>query len=134
MELTDRDFELVAAAQAVVDAYGDDPRHTLGAALLTGDGVLFTGVNVFAQGGGADAELVVLSKAISEGSTSFATIVAVGDGCRGVIPPCGVCRQLLLDYAPGISVITQLDGAVQKVAIATLLPHARPSWFARDLA
>lgn len=130
MELTDNDQQLIEAATAIVKQRGDDSRHTVGAALLADDGTMYTGVNVFAQGGGADAELVVLGKAISEGKKSFSTIVAVGNNERGVIPPCGVCRQLLLDYSPNISVITEFNGTVQKVKIIELLPMAYKSWFA----
>ncbi len=128
MELTTHDKDLIKAAQTIIDKYGDDSLHTVGAALAS-DGTIYTGVNIFAQGGGADAELIVLGKAISEGKKNFTAIVAVGNNDRGVIPPCGVCRQLLLDYAPNIFVITEFGGVVQKVKITDLLPKAYPSWF-----
>jgi cytidine deaminase len=36
--------------------------------------------------------------------------------------PCGNCRQLLLDYAPGLMVILAVDGVVKKAAARDLLP------------
>ena len=52
------------------------------AALLADNGRINTGVNVFAHGGGADAELIVLGQAISQGSKKYKTIVAVGNKDR----------------------------------------------------
>lgn len=131
MELTSQDNDLIKIAKDTVENYGDDSLHTVGAALLVNDGTIYTGVNVFAHGGGADAELIVLGQAISQGNKDYKTIVAVGNKERGVIPPCGVCRQLLLDYAPDIFVITEFDGNIQKVKITELLPKAYASWFTK---
>lgn len=53
-------------------------------------------------------------------------IVAVLSENRGVISPCGRCRQILADYHPGIEVIV-LDsdaGEVRVVGIKDLLPFA----------
>ena len=49
-------------------------------------------------------------------------IVAVGDRDRGVVPPCGRCRQVLLDYFPTIGVIVGEGDRVRTVPIADLLP------------
>lgn len=129
-EITTDDQVLIDAARTTIDRLGNGSTHTVAAAIRAKDGTVFSGVNVFAQGGGADAELVVLGIAISSGLTDFATIVAVGDRGRGVVPPCGVCRQLLLDYAPGIDVITEFEGTTQKRPITDLIPLAYRSWFA----
>ena len=131
MKLTSQDNDLIKLARDVVDTYADDSLYTVGAALLASDGTIYTGINVFAQGGGADAEVVVLGQAISQGNKNYKTIVAVGNKERGVIPPCGVCRQLLLDYAPDIYVITEFQGTIQKLRITELLPKAYRSWFAQ---
>lgn len=82
MVLTTQDNELIKLAKATVDTYGDDTLHTVGAALLADNGRIYTGVNVFAHGGGADAELIVLGQAISQGSKKYKTIVAVGNKDR----------------------------------------------------
>ncbi|MGC0385422.1 cytidine deaminase [Streptomyces sp. SAI-129] len=51
------------------------------------------------------------------------TIVAVGDRERGVVPPCGRCRQVLLDYFPGIKVIVGDGDRGREVPVADLLPE-----------
>jgi cytidine deaminase len=52
------------------------------------------------------------------------TIVAVTYDERGVINPCGRCRQTMFDYYPDIEVIVR-DGAELKVVrIDELIPHA----------
>lgn len=43
------------------------------------------------------------------GGAKLTTIVAVANDRRGVISPCGRCRQMLLDYHPDIEVIVK-DG------------------------
>ncbi|RII99142.1 hypothetical protein DZF97_16190, partial [Clavibacter nebraskensis] len=53
---------------------------------------------------------------------------AVGDGGRGIAPPCGRCRQVMLDLQPGMRVaVPGVDGP-EMVAIRDLLPvsYARP--------
>lgn len=128
--LSDTAEQLISAAQAIVNEHGDGTRHTVGAALLAVDGTIYAGVNVFAQGGGACAELVVLGMAISYGVHDFTKIVAVGNNGRGVIGPCGVCRQLLFDYAPTIEVIMPSPDGPAELPVADLLPLAQRSWFA----
>ena len=130
MELAVEHQRLIEAADQAVRDHGEVPRHTVGAALRTRDGEIITGVNVFAQGGGACAELVARGTAISHGHRDFAAIVAVGDQDRGVIGPCGVCRQLLLDYAPNITVILPDAGGLSLATPSELLPNSRRSWFA----
>ena len=39
-----------------------------------------------------------------------------------VVPPCGNCRQLLLDYVPDIRVILDINGEIQKVSAREMLP------------
>ena len=45
--------------------------------------------------------------------------MAVGDRDRGVVPPCGRCRQALLDYFPTLKVIV----GTRTVPITDLLPE-----------
>lgn len=51
--------------------------------------------------------------------------VAVANDGRGVISPCGRCRQMMLDYYPGIRVIVLNEaGELVTVGIDELLPYA----------
>jgi cytidine deaminase len=48
----------------------------------------------------------------------------VGDRDRGVVPPCGRCRQVLLDYFPAVKVIVGgEDDCTRTVRITDLLPE-----------
>ncbi|MFD0787076.1 cytidine deaminase, partial [Micromonospora azadirachtae] len=61
--------------------------------------------------------------AATQGVTELETIVAVGDRGRGVIPPCGRCRQVLQDYFPSIRVIVGPADGPRVVPIGDLLPE-----------
>lgn len=53
-------------------------------------------------------------------------VVAVANDARGVISPCGRCRQFMSDYYPGIRVIvkTGVGEELGTVGIDELLPYA----------
>lgn len=105
-------------------AHGDDANHTTAAAARAGDGRVITGLNVYHFTGGPCAELVVIGSAAAQGVRHLQAITAVGDGGRGILSPCGRCRQVLFDYFPDIAVIVSTGRAAQAVPIACLLPWA----------
>lgn len=112
---------LVAAASALINARGDGAVRTVAAAVLTSDGRVSTGLNLYHFTGGPCAELTALANAAAASSAPVVLIVAVGDAGRGVIPPCGRCRQVLLDLHPDSRVL--LSGQDHGgTAIADLLP------------
>ncbi len=111
------------AANALVAKLGDDPVHTVAAAAMDTAGRIYTGVNVFHFTGGPCAELVVLGAAATAGAGPLTTMVAVGNGGRGVIAPCGRCRQTLLDLHPDCFVIVPTQDGPDYTPIRELLPH-----------
>lgn len=123
------DDELIDKATQALARFGDGEKHTVAVAMRTKDGETFVGLNVYAMGLGAHAELIALGMAISSGHSEIDVLVAVGDNNRGPIEPCGLCRQLLLDYAPDAEMIMPWDGEVQRVPVRSLLPNAFKSWF-----
>jgi homotetrameric cytidine deaminase len=100
-------------------------RFPVGAALLASDGRIYTGVNVESSSYGSTicAERTALVKALSEGAREFLAIAVTTDASRPTMP-CGSCRQLLHDYAPGIIVICEAGGSRVETTLAELLPHA----------
>lgn len=88
------------------------------------DGRIITAVNAYHFTGGPCAELVLIGAAAAQGAYELATIVAVGDRDRGVVPPCGRCRQVLLDYFPDLEVIVGEDARTRTVRITDLLPES----------
>jgi cytidine deaminase len=124
VDLSPLDRVLVEAATETVTQRGSEPDHTTAAAARASDGQVVTGLNVYHFTGGPCAELVVIGSAVAAGSPRLEAIVAVGDEGRGVMNPCGRCRQVLFDYFPGIRVIVSTGSELRAVPVADLLPWA----------
>lgn len=98
--------ELIKAACAAREnSYAPYSHFTVGAALLCTDGTLYCGCNVenAAFGPSCCAERIAVFKAASEGKRKFQAIAVTG-GAEGEEPstfawPCGVCRQVLAEFA-----------------------------------
>lgn len=101
-----------------------NPNHTVAAAAMDTTGRIFTAVNEYHFTGGPCAELVVLGVAAAAGAGPITTMVAVGDDGRGVIAPCGRCRQVLLDQHPDCFVILPSHDGETTIPIRHLLPYA----------
>jgi cytidine deaminase len=85
---------------------------------------MVTAVNAYHFTGGPCAELVLIGAAAAQGAYDLDTIVAVGDRDRGVVPPCGRCRQVLLDYFPALKVIVGTNDGLRMVPVTDLLPES----------
>ena len=125
-QLNVEDRQLIEAARTAIDRNYDEKQHyhAVGAAVRCKNGKVYTGVNCDNIHGSC-AEFIAMGGAISAGEREFDTIVAVfGRGDKGrVVPPCGNCRQMLFEYAPGIQVIIEYDGVTGKLPIEELLPY-----------
>ncbi|WP_406440499.1 cytidine deaminase [Streptomyces sp. NBC_01613] len=118
------DHELIHAAAEVARTRCRGDNHTMAAAARAQDGRIVTAVNAYHFTGGPCAELVLIGAAAAQGVHELDTIVAVGDRDRGVVPPCGRCRQVLLDYFPGLKVIVGEEDRVRTVLVTELLPDS----------
>ncbi|MEV6791079.1 cytidine deaminase [Streptomyces sp. NPDC051320] len=118
------DHELIHAAAHVARTRCRGDNHTMAAAARARDGRIITAVNAYHFTGGPCAELVLIGTAATQGAYDLDTIVAVGDRDRGVVPPCGRCRQILLDYFPAINVIVGTGDRLRAMSIADLLPES----------
>ena len=101
-------------------------KFPVGAALLCADGTVFTGCNVenAAFGSTICAERTALLKAISEGHREDWVAIAIAGRGEDYCWPCGACRQMLYEFAPGLRVIAARgDGDFQVVSLTDLLPH-----------
>ena len=119
--------ELKAAAVAMLDrAYCPYSHFAVGAALECADGTVFTGCNIenAAFSPTICAERTAVAKAVSEGRTDFVRIVIAGRSA-GFCVPCGVCRQVLREFAPDIEIIClNGKGEEQVFTLPDLLPHS----------
>lgn len=118
--------ELKAAAVAMLDrAYIPYSHFPVGAALECADGTVFTGCNVenAVYPAGICAERNAIFHAVAEGHTDFVRIVIAGrsdDYCF----PCGICRQVMREFAPDLEVICLNKNGEEKVlTLKDLLPY-----------
>ena len=112
--MTDR--ELYETALKMTErAYAPFSNFKVGAALLTTDGKVFTGVNVenSSLGGTICAERTAFVKAISEGEYSFEKIAVVAN--EGEAWPCGICRQFMKEFCD--------DDSLRVFTMAEILPE-----------
>ena len=115
--------ELISRALEVrKNAYAPYSDFRVGAALLSDSGGIYTGCNIenSAYTPTNCAERTAFFKAVSEGVRSFRAIcIAGGPGEREPeepCPPCGVCRQVMLEYCgPDFEVILAVNGQQYEV-------------------
>lgn len=70
------------------------------------------------------AERSALVAAVSRGVRRFDLLVIATDA-EEPTPPCGVCRQMLVEFGPSIQVVSVgRDGREARWDLASLLPHA----------
>ncbi|MCR5649788.1 MAG: cytidine deaminase [Lachnospiraceae bacterium] len=123
---------LMKAAEARNHSYSPYSEYSVGAALLTKTGKVYTGCNVenAAFTPGNCAERTAVFKAVSEGESKFDAIAIIGGkhGTEGEPAwPCGVCRQVLNEFADNktFRVITgTCGGEIKSLTLGELLPFA----------
>ncbi len=124
--------ELVLAAKAARRrAHAPYSRYLVGAAVLADDGRVYAGCNVENATYGATicAERTAVTKMVSEGGRRVVAVVVVTEGERPA-SPCGVCRQVLCEFAGDVPVRMVALGprgrvvATRDASLDALLPDA----------
>ena len=117
--------DLIAKAmEAREKAHAPYSDFAVGAALLARSGRVYTGCNVENASYGLSicAERTAVFKAVSEGERDFEAIAVVTE--NGV-PPCGACRQVLMEFGEDIQVIVADEaGGYRVFSLQELLPEA----------
>lgn len=107
-------------------AYAPYSKHYVGAALITCDNKLYTGVNIENASYGATicAERTAFAKAISSGERSFKAIAVVSN--NGSAWPCGICRQFMDEFCSDDFEIISYDedGNIKVCKMADMLPES----------
>lgn len=99
-------------------------KFRVGAALLTKSGRVYTGCNIENSSFSLTvcAERTSIFKAVSESERSFKAI-AIASDALDFVPPCGACRQVMIDLAGDIDVILDNGRGQHKVVrLSALLP------------
>lgn len=105
-------------------AYAPYSEFRVGAALLTSDDEIVAGCNVenssFPAGG--CAERGALAAAIVAGYREF-THLTIMTEAEEPTPPCGMCRQALIEFSPALVVTSVTTTGVEAIwTLAELLP------------
>jgi cytidine deaminase len=109
----------------MANAYAPYSNFRVGAALICSDGSICVGCNVenCAYPAGMCAERAALSGAIAAGQRIFSTLV-VATEADDPTPPCGLCRQALVEFAPSLEIVSvTARGATARWGLAELLQH-----------
>ena len=117
-----------AAARARERAVAPYSKFKVGAALLAQNGEIISGANVESASYGLTccAERVALFNALTGGKKKIVAVAVVARAPGGPMP-CGACRQLLAEYAPGARVLvadSRAPGKIREFTVRELLPSA----------
>jgi cytidine deaminase len=128
-----RDALLEAACAVRERAYAPYSNYHVGAAILTEDGQIFTGVNVenASHSLAICAERSAVFTAVSAG---IRKILAVAVCTENAGSPCGACRQVLSEFADDAPVwLSDDQGNFRETTLRTLLPdHFGPEHLPAD--
>ena len=120
-----------AAAKAREASYCPYSNFAVGAALLTDGGELFTGANIESSSYTPTvcAERVAFFTAVHKGLRDFKAIAIVGgkagEELSDFCPPCGVCRQVMAEFASADFEIVLYNGTDIKIyTLAEIFPES----------
>ena len=119
------------AAEMRTMSYAPYSKFTVGSALLTSDGKVYTGCNIenSAYGPSVCAERTAIFKAVSEGHKDFVAIAISGgpeNSDSQYCSPCGVCRQVMREFCDGSFKIFLARSAddYKEFTLGALLPES----------
>lgn len=114
------------AMQARENAYAPYSGFRVGACVHGESGREYTGCNIENTVFSATccAERVAIYSALAAGEKRFTHVAIVSDSAEPTFP-CGTCRQVIMEFAPGARVLcANREGAFVSYPIKELLPHA----------
>jgi cytidine deaminase len=123
-ELVERMIQTAEAARG--NAYAPYSRYSVGAALVTTDGRIFSGCNVenASYGLSVCAERNALAAAVAAGARELAALVVLTDSSPPAAP-CGACRQVLAEFGEFHVLLVNARGE----RIATTVDELQPRPF-----
>src|SRR5437764_4410725 len=107
-------------------AYAPYSKFRVGAAILASDGSVTEGCNVenASYPAGICAERSAVSAAIARGNRGFEAVFVATEADEPT-PPCGICRQVLMEFSPHLLVISATrHGREARWSLDELLPKA----------
>jgi cytidine deaminase len=114
------------AEAAAANAYVPYSGFRVGAAIELADGTVVTGCNVenaaYSMAICAERPAVVRAVAAGHDARTMRSIAVFVEGGEG--PPCGACRQVLVEFAPKAEVVFTTGGDLGVLLVEELLPAA----------
>ena len=124
------------AVSASENSYSPYSNFCVGAALLCPDGRIYTGTNVENSSYGACncAERTAIFAAVADGYRKFDAIAIIGhrrgESISEACPPCGICRQVIAEFADSDFSVLLYDG---KEIFEYKLPKILPLIFDKSM-
>jgi cytidine deaminase len=115
-----------AAREAAQHAYAPYSKFSVGAALQTADGSVFTGCNVENASFGLTncAERTAVFSAVAAGHQRI-NCIAIYTPTERATSPCGACRQVLREFGPDLKIVSTCNGEDRLESTLTqLLPDS----------
>jgi len=120
-----RERLLSEARNVLKQAYSPYSKFKVGAAVLTANGGIYTGVNVENASYGLTncAERTAIFSAITaEGPSMRVVAVAVWSDPECACAPCGACRQVIHEFGRDAAVLFPGENGVREMRACELLP------------
>lgn len=119
-------MDLLKAATAVREnAYAPYSKFKVGAAIRSATGVIYSGCNVenVAYPEGTCAEAGAIAAMVAAGETELTEVYVIADS-PAPVPPCGGCRQKLVEFGkPEVRVtMCTTDGKTLEMTLDEILP------------
>lgn len=114
------------AKQASKYAYAPYSKFTVGAAVLTESGKIYTGCNIENASYGATncAERTAIFKAVSQGETNLIALAIVSSS-KDFTYPCGICRQVIGEFMEeGDLIFEDAQGEVKIIPFSQIYPYS----------
>ena len=117
------------AREAALRAYAPYSRFRVGAALLFADGAILAACNVENASYGLSlcAERGAVAAMVARGLRDPIAVGVVGsrdEDFSRPCPPCGACRQTLMEFNPDMRVVLASPGGPRIFPVRELLPHS----------
>lgn len=113
-------------------AYAPYSNFLVGAALLCKNGKIYEGCNIESASYSPSncAERTAIFNAVSQGDRDFSAI-AIAGGARGkeisgFFPPCGVCRQVMMEFCDPetfLIILVKSEDEYETYTLKDLFPH-----------
>lgn len=125
-----------AAVKAQAFSHSPYSQARIGAAVLSADGKIYSGCNIenASYGGTVCGERVAIWKAVSENKgLQIAEVMVISDAAEPW-PPCGLCRQVIAEFAgPQTKIHTaNPQGKIKTFTFAEIFPESFNPTYLKD--